>query len=152
MKEYLTTDQSKELIDLGISPDCASMILWCATQDFQNYPIKDQKWNYELKPFRPAVMGFESFTCLDVFTIGDLMKLLPHMIYIEQAGLEDWCNLNIQIYKDSVEICYDTWTDMGEGVGGTCHIGTDTIYEKEFIDGLFKLVKWCIANDKLNKQ
>lgn len=149
MRTELTAEQSRELIELGISPDNTSMVLWCATHDFQNKPIEEQKWNLVSKPFRPAVMGFESFTCVDIFSIGDLLKIMKRDILIKRDELEDWCTLKFELATHYGYAVYDTWTEMPNGMG-SCWIGTETFEESEPIDALFKLLKNCIENKLIN--
>ena len=149
MRTELTIEQSKELIELGISPDNASMVLWCTTHDFQNNSIEEQKWNLVSKPFRPAVMGFENFTCADIFSIGDLLKIMKRDVLIKINDLEDWCTLKFELGADYGSAVYDTWTEMTNGIG-TCWIGTETFDEPEPIDSLFKLLKHCINKGLIN--
>lgn len=76
MIEYLDRKHSQDILNLGIHPDYASLVSWKSTQAWDSTPIFDKE-HIEIKPFRPAVMGNESFDCQDVFAISDLINILP---------------------------------------------------------------------------
>ena len=93
MKKYLTKEQSKELIDLGIDPKHASMVCVRMTHDSNGNPV-DYKEYMRLAPFEEFVIGFESFDVQPIFTFGDLYELMPKNIRMAfplspKDGVED---------------------------------------------------------------
>lgn len=129
MKKYLTKEQSKELIESGIHSDKASFIVWKPTRDFSNNRI-DIKVNEHLvlKPFRPAIMGFEQFDCHDVFSLSDLMEILPTDI--------DGNDILIKHVKNGWSVCY-------VNCEGSTHI------QSELIDALYHILLWYCETFKI---
>lgn len=84
MKEYLTREESKFLIKKGIVPESASFISWKQNKTWDDKSINDKE-HLALKPFRPAVMGMESFDCQDIFSLSDLLNILPKRIIVSET-------------------------------------------------------------------
>ena len=131
MEKFLNREQSKKLIELGISPDKASMVSWKNTCDWSKKMVYDDKEHFDLKPFRPAVMGFEDFDCQDIFTIGDLIELLPitvnhnninYFLCIYPIDDNSWC------------VSYDYTTS------DTFH----TCVKKELVNALYQMLTYII--------
>ena len=129
MKTLLTKEQSQHIINLGVPEEKASGFEYIGEL---KYDVCD---NYFDNPINEKAPIFK----LEDFLNGEI---LPKEIEVEQSNLKDWCNLNIQINKLYAEVCYETWTDMGEGACGSCWIGSPTFRDKEFIDALYQLVCW----------
>ena len=124
MKKYLTREESKKLIESGISPDCASFVNWIPTKTWNNDDVVGGKEHIDIKPFRPAVMGFENFDCQDVFSTSDLINILPDEI--------DGGDFLMRHSKDwGWNICY-------MNVKGSTHM------KPELIDVLYEQVLWYI--------
>ena len=140
MKKYLNREQSKELIELGISPDKASLVSWKSIKDWQGNSILGKE-QIAMKPFRAAVMGFEDFDCQDIFTIGDLIALLPKYINDDQLPY----NLYIEPYtgNEGWIVSYDdkSYNDTFK-----------YYHNNELVFALFEMVKYCITNKLITYQ
>lgn len=128
MKRKLTREESQHLIDLGIPKEKASAfeyigeLEWDICDNYLDNPINEKA---------------------PIFTTDDLLEILPEEIEVEDKELKDWCNLDIQIYRESVDVSYNTWSDCGYG---SCWLGTPYFSRKELIDALYRLVCWCVEN------
>ena len=97
MKTQLTIEESARLIELGVDAKLASMVSWKQTEDWQRKSVLDNKEHLTLKPFRPVVMGFERFDCKDIFTLTDILSILPKEIDERNLSMEhesefkQWC-------------------------------------------------------------
>lgn len=131
MIKYLSREKSKEILDLGIHPDFASLVSWKSIKNWQGNLISGKE-KISTKPFRPAVMGFEDFDCQDIFTIGDLIEILPQYINEDQSSY----NLCIEPYMGGGWIVsYDNFYD------NTLHVCRDN----EMIFALYKMVIWFLT-------
>lgn len=128
MKKYLTKEQSQDLINLGIHQDKASFVSWKQTHNWDTKVIEDKKYHIDLKPFRPAVMGFEQFECHDIFSLSDLMEIVPDNV--------DGNGLNIK-HKDN------TW------IVGYYDIPDSTYISEELIDALYHTLLWYCETFKM---
>ena len=129
MEKYLNREQSKELIELGINSDNASLVFWKSIKNWQGNSIIDKE-HIATKPFRCAVMGFEDFDCQDIFTIGDLIGLLPE-------------------YIDSYNLCIEPYLDGSWSVSYDNKSYNDTLKccnNNELVFALFEMVKYITLN------
>lgn len=127
MKRYLTKEDSKKLIELGVKPEQSSYIIWKPISDYKDTPSVFNKEKLTLKPFRPAIMGFETFECHDIFSLEDILDILPNSF-----------NDNLLIMRHTT----DGWSVCYQNVKNTTHI------KEELIDALYEL---CIQIENNNK-
>lgn len=137
MKTELSIEQSQSLISLGVSPDDASMILWKSTKTWEDKPINDT-YHLVLKPFRPTIQGFESFECHDIFSLGDLFKILKQKepILFDYTDEDSYMSFHLN-YSPSLErwdVGYFAVSDKYRGCDITHHT------EDELIDMLYDLI------------
>lgn len=116
MKTKLTTEQSQHLIELGVPKERAS---------------KDRISTIKMDVY-------------PVFTLTDLLKILPKIIETEIGQGELYMNyktLNGDIYAVAYyTVFYNTVY---------YHIPTKYNPNKELIDALYELTIWCIENEYL---
>ena len=136
MNNNLSLEKSKILIDSGVSPDAASLILWTQVSDWENKPIEKCKWNLVMKPFRPAVMGFESFKCFDIFSVSDLIKLCPPFV-VDGNGVR---------HGFYMKRCGQNFEHFDVGYAFTDDYYEISYVEDTFADALFKLHNWVKEN------
>lgn len=136
MKTKLTVKESARLIELGVDPKMASMVSWKQTEDWQRKSVLPNKEHLTLKPFRPMVMGFERFEVKDIFTLADLLRILPKEIKVDKVNL----SLVMEWQCDKWYVCY-----MGHGYMKADHSAP------ELIDALNSLLIWVLENN-LNQE
>ncbi len=142
MKTELTPEESAKLIELGVDPKLASMVSWKSTKDWQGNNINENNKHLVLKPFRPAVMGFESFDCKDIFTLTDILAILPKGIRHKEGPyglcMEYDCDWEVSYFNMA-----NFLTPNKEGFIAFAQAS-------ELIDALNQLLIWCIANGHYN--
>lgn len=118
MKTNLTPEQSQRLIELGVDPKLASE----STKVFE--PIDaNHRWESEVP----------------IFTLSDILSLLPKEMYSEERDI--FYRLNIEMGNFSSSVCYKHY-------GYTQTFGP-TKTAPELIYALFELLVWCITNKHL---
>ena len=132
-KRHLTKKQSGNLIKLGIDPNNASFVFWKQIKNWKGEPIEkhDIIERFAHKPMEHLHVGFEKFEHEDIFSLEDLMSILPNRI-------ED----------NDLLIRY---SDFGWNVGyfdiqGSTHI------KLELIDAVYDTLVWYIKNMDVNKK
>lgn len=116
MKQQLTKEQSRRLIELGVPTEKASASIAEETQG------DGCSWTYP------------------VFTIGDLLEVLSKEIYVEKSLCGSEKSLTIIIENELAVATYSYYD--GEDTYSDCA----KICKKELIDALFDLAVWCIEN------
>lgn len=116
MKQQLTKEQSRRLIELGVPAEKASNSVVEETHG------DGQSWTYT------------------VFTIGDLLEVLP-----KEIGNDGYMTLGIEVLSDEYKYF---WRVLYYDCAGS------VFEEDELIDALFDLVVWFIENGhiKTDKQ
>lgn len=132
MKTTLTIEESGRLIELGVDPKMASMVSWKQTENWQRKSVLDNKEHLQLKPFRPMVMGFERFDCKDIFTLTDLLSILPKEI--------DGYHLTIEASEKGYDVGYELYDSFEDR---TFFMGSQAT-TPELIDALYQLLIWCL--------
>lgn len=89
MKTTLTIEQSAELIRLGVPKERASKQVMRQTTDSHGRPLQDaelKKWS-KCRPFEKQDamqnVGFTKYEFKNIFTIADLLSMLPCTIEID---------------------------------------------------------------------
>ena len=118
MKTELTREQSAHLIELGVRADKASKSIGYDT------PCEGVKGLYK--------RGDKVF----VFTLADVVKLLPKEIYSEEQEISYYLTMSVSTFNSSVSYRHQCYT---KGFGPT-KIAT------ELIDALYELLIWTIKN------
>lgn len=77
------------------------------------------------------VMGFERFDCKDIFTLTDILLILPKEILVENRPEP------ISIYWNGKEKGWSAYYPFAS---------TPKIVEPELIDSLYQLLIWTIEN------
>lgn len=136
IKTTLTVEESQRLIELGVDPKMASMVSWRQTEDWQRKSVLSNKEHLTLKPFEPMVMGFERFEVKDVFTLADLLSILPKEIIADTIMGEDFpCALTIR-WDENRKV----WHCAYECLPLPLTVGESP----ELIDALYQLTIWCL--------
>lgn len=112
MKQQLTKEQSQRLIELGVPVEKASVNIVEETHG------ESHSWTYP------------------TFTIGDLLNILPKVIF-DSRDNHDY-SFNIRWCSESYEVCYYNRT--------VAHSLFPIIHKKELLDALFDLVVLCAKN------
>lgn len=146
MKTSLTKEQSQHLIDLGVPKEKASLVSVKEIYDWQGNAVKNPKKFIRKSPFRPAVMGFETFQEYPIFSIEDFLngEILPKELYsnsyLDEVGNEA-VPKSYGNYEFIIRRWYGQWAVFyknGEG-GFLCQ----KIFEsEELIDALYQLACW----------
>ena len=108
MKQQLTKEQSKRLIELGVPTEKASESV------VEENHGENHSWTYP------------------VFTIGDLLEVLP-----KEIGNAGYMTLGMEVLYDEEKYF---WKVLYYDCAGS------VFEEDELIDALFDLVVWCIDN------
>lgn len=142
MKKSLTSEQSQHLIDLGVPSKKASLVAVKQLHDWQGNAIKNPKEIIRKNPFKPAVMGFETFQQQPVFRLEDFLngEILPKEIMLDKEhgldfGWDFYANKWYARYSDEDSLCMygDAW-----------HL------KDELIDALYKLTCWYYEEKNLS--
>lgn len=144
MKTHLTIKESAKLIELDVDAKMASMVSWKQTEDWQRKSVLPNKEHLTMKPFRPMVMGFERFDCKDIFTLTDILSILPKEIEYNGLtyGLNMWVDKGIWYLEYVAEIRFNQWDTLT----------TDNFEYPELIDSLYQLLIWVIENGHYNPE
>ena len=122
MKTKLTPEQSQRLIELGVDPSKVS-----------NFDVID---NWE--------RGDGSVIKLPIFTLSDILSLLPKELCEWRNGIRSDCHLSMYGYNKTWGAMYrlDSGDDFLEAFEST-----------ELIDALFELLCWVLKNhpDKIKR-
>ena len=141
MKTTLTVEESARLIELGVDPKMASMVSWKQTETWARKSVLPNKEHLTLKPFKPMIIGFERFETKDVFTLADILRILPKEI--EDSNL-DIISTQVDI-KNHKKISgwMVTYIDSHNDLA----FGDESIFQApELIDALYSLLIWCLEN------
>ena len=80
MKQICTTiEQSKKLLNLGISTDTSDMSIWKQTKDWKGKTI-ERRMKVDATPLNELshiIMGFEEFEEYPAWSLGALIRLMP---------------------------------------------------------------------------
>lgn len=148
MKTELTIEQSAKLIKRGISKEKASKVKKRKSADSKGTALTKA----ELKPWRYVVavekqsssfmsVGLMRFESKDIFTLTDLLELLP-----KDIGQHDF---HIVTETDYYEVSYSLYSYSNEieeiFIENTLH----TVCCTELIDALYELLLWVIDNKYL---
>lgn len=133
MKTTLSIEQSARLIELGVDANKASMVSWKQTENWQRKSVLGDKEHLQLKPFQPMVMGFERFDCKDIFTLTDILSILPKEIYSEERDLSYFLTMVMPPHK--CQAYYHRYSPKGFG---------PIMKAPELIDSLYQLLIWCL--------
>ena len=142
MKTTLTVEESQRLIDLGVDPKMASMVSWKQTETWARKSVLPNKEHLTLKPFKPMVIGFERFETKDVFTLTDILRILPKEI--EHNGLTYGLNMWVENATYFVEYCAEN--------GVYDYLIDSNISAPELIDALNALLIWVLENGHLKTE
>ena len=124
---YTTIEQSKKLLELGLSPESADM--------YYGY----QKEKPELLPFQDTEV---KFLCVPCWSVGSLIKLLPSSI-VDKKGTQ------YVRYSDFDHIEYLT----GYWDGGYHFKAFSEFTDNQsLMDILYKCVVWLLENDYIKKK
>ena len=151
MKTLLTAEESAKLIELGISPERASMCLLNFDYDSEVIPCEDV-WeengrllanvNDEVidvdRKIVPKDSDFDHSYANDnpIFTLSDLVSLLPKKITF---GHRTNCRLKMQPIISSKDRISEVWQ--------ACYLHTSlkaNAESPELIDALYSLLLWCL--------
>ena len=141
MKTTLTVEESARLIELGVDPKMASMVSWKQTETWARKSVLPNKEHLTLKPFKPMIIGFERFETKDVFTLADILRILPKEI--EDSNL-DIISTQVDI-KNHKKISgwMVTYIDSHNDLA----FGDESIFQApELIDALYSLLIWFLEN------
>lgn len=131
MKTELTREQNQHLIDLGVPKEKASLVAVKQICDWQRKPKKNPKEYIVKNPHMPVVMGFEEFEKRPIFTLADLIGILPNKV--------DGCNRMIESSNE----CHYAYYCCSYGRIGNLN------QSEELIDSVYGLTIWCIENKHL---
>ena len=140
MKTALTVEESARLIELGVDPKMASMVSWKQTQNWERKSVLPNKEHLSSKPFEPIVMGFERFEVKDVFTLADILSILPKEIgHMRILTINSTDTLYFAFYahweKEYMDSCEE------KVIHG---INDKAFSAPELIDALYELLIWCL--------
>ena len=141
MKTTLTVEESQRLINLGVDPKLASMVSWKQTETWARKSVLPNKEHLTLKPFKPMVIGFERFEVKDVFTLADILSILPKEI--EDSNL-DIISTQVDI-KNHKKVSGWMATYIGSHNDLTFTDGL-VFQAPELINALYSLLIWCLEN------
>lgn len=136
MKTKLTIEQSQRLIELGVSPDKASLV----RLDFNGtYACVSGE---ESDRVRKCVNGEYYVEESRIFTLSDLLSMLPKEIIADTIMGKDWpCALAMRWDENR-----HLWVTTYETLPRPLDVGNAS----ELIDALYELLIWCI-NEKYMK-
>lgn len=140
MKKELTVEQSQRLIDLGVPKVKASKVAWETTRDVKGnlIPKKEQRRGVMDKPFAMMHVGMQDFSNHDIFTLTDLLEILPKVMHKEKQAY----HYNLVMYWAEDE---KKWRVTYDAIGD--NMGSETA--TELIDALYELTVWCLKERKL---
>lgn len=134
MKTELTTEQSRHLIELGVPKEKASKVYWKEVTDFRGRPFDfdyDFREGITDKPFALQRVGLTSFNTQDIFTLTDLLEILPKEIEYEE------CLSEFTMQWNSTYQCWDVGYVYSGGFWKGCRFR-----HAELIDALYELACW----------
>lgn len=146
MKTTLTIEQSAELIKCGVSADKASKRVTRQVADSRGREIEKprlKRWK-DCAPYEKATMtnlhiGLMRFEHKDIFTLTDLLSLLPKKLYGEET---DYCDCELHIHANKLG-----WSaSYMEIRGSEVAVMKLTSYGVELIDALFSLLCKLLDN------
>lgn len=150
MKTTLTIEQSKALIDLGVDPKLASKCKFRQITNSKGEPLeknKIKKWkdrtSCEKATHSPLCVGLTKIEFVDIFTLTDILSILPKEIKSDDTIMGDGFISELQINWDcSQKVWNCAYLALPHPVG----VGK----APELIDALYHLLIWCINNGKYN--
>lgn len=128
MKCYITIEQSKKLVELGLNLESADMG-WNVFDDNSTRCLPINDWDLS----KNGEGGAEFIPC---WSLGALINLMPSMIY---KGGETF---TLRMYKDVVyHVCYKS------------HYHLDEIWfsKENLLDAAFEMVCWLLENNYIKK-
>lgn len=81
------------------------------------------------------VMGFERFDCKDIFTLTDILSILPKEFKTDSSIAVIVISINGGVWGVSYEDCIETYVFYPN---------------QELIDALYQLLIWAIENNHVN--
>lgn len=146
MKEALTIEQSAELIKRGVSADKASKRVTRQVADSRGREIEKlrlKRWKncvpYEKATMTNLYVGLMRFEHKEIFTLPDLLSLLPTSI------MHSNYKINIAHNSDGWNATYIHWDSCLEGLYVRDEDGDMTA--DELIDALYNLLLWAIDHN-----
>lgn len=145
MKNLLSAEQSATLIAKGISADKASKRIVRQATDYKGNPFPRQKRWKDCEPYDKSLtmphVGLTRFEYKDIFTLADILSLLPKEIDIDahRCGLNMWYHnahywMVSYIQFDGAEIVYQS----------------PVVSRDSLIDALYEFLCLCIRNGYIN--
>lgn len=150
MKTQLTVKESAKLIELGVSPERASMCLLNLDYDSEVIPCEDV-WeengrllanvNDEVIDVDRQIVtkdsGFDHSYANDnpIFTIADILDILPKEFNVSGTSVR------LHMYNHPAEYWIASYVTYD---GGTLTYQNPCSAEKELIDALYSLLVWCL--------
>lgn len=130
MKTRLTPEESQHLIDLGVPKEKASKVAWARITDIKGdkIPENEQMKGVSDKPFSVWHVGFESFSTDDIFTLTDLLEILPK---------------EIEVNGEIADLCFDWNSETKRWCAAYAWLSEEfCAQKKELIDTLYQLACW----------
>ena len=140
---YTTIEQSKKLIELGLSPESADMF-------YSKRPTG--KSSYSTFPdFKPEGR-LEVFTKVDLpcWSLGALIDLLPPSIQTGE-GMQNHYEIDIRKYWGNKENLYQIAYGNNRGLSEEWHDMINTGEKENLIDAVFQMVWWLLENGYIKK-
>lgn len=142
MKQALSIEQSAELIKRGVSSDKASKRVTRQVADSRGREIEKlrlKRWK-DCVPYEKATttnlhVGLIRFEHKEIFTLADLLSLLPKKITLESS-----INAGLNIFMADDDYCVTSYTLNNNA--SIIAIGPD-----EPIDSLYRTLLWAIDNN-----
>lgn len=116
MKTQLTTSESAKLIELGVSPERASM-------------------RESSVAYGNGARGIMKAPKTPIFTLADILDILPKEFNVSGTSAR------LQVYNHPAEYWIASYVTYD---GGTLTYQNPCSAEKELIDALYSLLLWCL--------
>ena len=133
MKSELTREESRHLIDLGVPREKARKVVWKQIRNAKGdiVPKEEQYRGVSDKPFSAWKVGFESFSTDDIFTITDLLEILPKVMYKDGLAYD----YNLALYwEEDMKLWRVVYDAIGDNIS--------SFDAPELIDALYQLACW----------
>lgn len=136
---YTSKEQSKRLIELGLSKDTADMF----------YP--DTNELTEIRTLPRCIEFVDDTAELPCWSVGALMNLLPPSIQTGE-GMQNQYEIDIRKYWGNEENLYQIAYGNDRGLSEEWHDMINTGEKESLCDAVFEMVCWLLKNGYIKKE
>jgi hypothetical protein len=137
-EQFLTLQQAKELIDLGIDFRGSNTLFCICTRNWQGNEVSQPAWKL-VHSIKCIIKGFEKFEYVPTLSVAEMMEMIPMDI---EAKSKKYGNQTVYLSIDRHSVMYCV-----SGIEFERGLYVYISFEKPLLrDALFEMIKWLKTN------